>query len=302
MPLRCANEVFERGKFDMSSRMKLAVGLSAALTMIYAPAQAASTIKVAVAASFAKAASDIIGSFQAYYFANYGLTYNVAFTIDTAQQIQADIIAGGTTGPYDLFLSSSVKEPRQLANQHASLVSGSLFHYARDRLDLYSLTTDVTGGLPSPLTTDFVIPDPTQDLYGAAAAQILAGPPWNIPTASIPTGHVFTRPDAGSTLSAIKTKTYAYGFVAKSQICRSAGGVESYPSGSYHKEYRAQRDGYTPIRLGGIAIALTRTTDQQTELADFIAFLTGATDTHGVVVPIGTATIQSYCFRLPAAP
>lgn len=287
----------------LNSRMKkLAVGLSTALAMIHAPAQAASAIKVAVASSFATAASDIIGSFQAYYFATYGLTYNVAFTIDTAQQIEADIIAGGTTGPYDLFLSSSVKEPRDLANHYASLVSGSLFHYARDRIDLYSLTTDVTGGLPNHLTTDFVIPDPTQDVYGAAAAQILAGPPWNIPTASIPTGHVFTRPDAGSTLSAIKKKTYAYGFVAKSQICRSASGVETYPAGSYHKEYRARRDGYTPIRLGGIAIALTRTTDQQAELADFIAFVTGTADTHGVVVPTGPAVIQSYCFRLPTAP
>src|SRR5215831_13225812 len=158
----------------------LAVGLSAALTMIYAPAQAASTIRIGIASSFSTAASDIIGSFQAYYFANYGLTYNVAFAVDTAQQIEADIIAGGTTGPYDLFLSSSVKEPRQLANQHASLVSGSLFHYARDRIDLFSFTTDVTGGLPNPPTTDFVIPDPTQDVYGAAAAELLGSPPWHI--------------------------------------------------------------------------------------------------------------------------
>jgi len=276
---------------------KLAAGVSAALAMIYTPAQAASTIKVAVASSFATAASDVIGSFQAYYFANYGLTYNVAFTIATAQQIEANIIAGGATGPYDLFLSSSVKEPRDLTKNHATLVSGSFFHYARDRIDLYSPTVDVTSGLPNPPTADFVIPDPTLDVYGAATAELLASAPWYITT--IPGGHVFTRPSAGSTLSAIKKGTYTSGFVAKSQICRSVGGVESYPAGSYHKEYRP-RDGYTPIRLTGIAIALTRTTDQQAELADFIAFLTGATDTHSVVVPIGQAVIQSYCFRLPA--
>jgi molybdate transport system substrate-binding protein len=284
----------------LNNRMKrLAVGLSAALTMIYAPAQAASTIRIGVASSVATAASDIIGAFQAYYFANYGLTYNVAYAIDTAQQIEADIIAGGTTGPYDLFLSSSVTEPRDLANHHATLVSGALFHYARDRIDLFSPTIDVTGGLPNPPTADFVIPDPTEDVYGAAAAQLLGSPPWNITT--IPGGHVFTAPDAGSTYFSIKSGTFASGFVAKSQICRSAGGVESYPAGSYHKEYRP-RDGYTAIRLGGIAIALTRTTDQQTQLNDFISFLTGTADSHGVVVPIGPATIQSYCFRLPAAP
>jgi molybdate transport system substrate-binding protein len=277
---------------------RLAVGLSAALAMIYSPAQAASTIKIAVASSFATAASDIIGSFQAYYFANYGLTYNVAFTIESAQQIEADIIAGGTTGPYDLFLSSSIHEPYDLANHHASLVSGAPFDYARDRLDLFSFTTDITGGLPDPLTTNFVIPDPTQDVYGTAAAQILSGSPWKIPTSSIPSGFVFTRPDAGSTFSAIKKKTFPYGFVAKSQICRSAGGVQSYPTGTYHKEYTPE-DGYTPIHLKGIAIALTRTTDQQTQLSDFISFLTGAADSHGVANPTGPAIIQSYCFGLP---
>jgi molybdate transport system substrate-binding protein len=277
----------------------LAVGLSTALAMIYSPAQAASSIRIGVAPSFANAASDIIGSFQAYYFATYGLTYNISFTIATAQQLEANIIAGGTTGPYDLFLSSSVAEPRDLQNHHSTIVSGSLFHYARDRIDYYSATVDVTGGLPNPPPTDFVIPDPTQDNYGAAAAQLLGSPPWNITT--IPGGHVFVRPTAGSTLSAINFGTYASGFVAKSQICRSAGGVESYPDGSFHHEYRP-RDGYTGIRLAGIAIALTRTTDQQQQLADFIAFLTGATDTHGIAVTTGTATIESYCFRLPVAP
>jgi molybdate transport system substrate-binding protein len=276
----------------------LAVGLSTALAMAYSPAQAASNIRLAVAPSFAAAVTDIVGSFTSYYNVHYGLTYNVALTIAPASVLETKIIAGGTTGPYDLFLSSSVKEPRDLQNHHSTIVSGSLFHYARDRIDYYSPTVDVTGGLPNPPTTDFVIPDPTLDVYGAATAELL-GSGWGITT--IPGGHVFVRPSAGSTQAAIDGGTYASGFVAKSQICRFLSGVEVYPDGSYHHEYRP-RDGYTAIRLGGIAIALTRTTDQQQELDDFIAFLTGTTDTHSVVPPNGQNIIKSYCFRLPATP
>jgi len=179
---------------------KLAVGLSAAFAVICSPAHSASTIKVAVAPTFATAANDIIGAFQSYYFTTYGLAYNVTVVVKGAQQIQADIIAGST---YDLFLSSSVDQPYYLANNYPALVSGSLFNYARDRVDLFSETMDVTGGLPSTLTTNLVIPDPTKDDYGVAAAQILGSSPWNIPESSIPGGYVFTKPSVGSSFAAI---------------------------------------------------------------------------------------------------
>jgi molybdate transport system substrate-binding protein len=278
---------------------KLALSLTAAFAVTYSPAYAASTIKVAVAPSFAKAANDIIGAFGNYYYTNYGLSYNVSLFIEDASQIEADIIAGGTTGPFDLFLSSSVDEPYYLQNHYPSLVSGAPFNYARDRLDLYSPSVDVTGGLPYPLTTNFVIPDPTNDTYGAAAAQILASSPWNIPASSIPGGYVFTQPTVGQTYSVIKKGLYSYGFVAKSQICRYVAGTYIYPTGSYHLEYAPNgAHPYTPQHLNGIAIALTRTTDQQTELANFIAYLTGTADSYGVTNTGGTSIIQSYCFAL----
>jgi molybdate transport system substrate-binding protein len=46
--------------------------------------------------------------------------------------------------------------------------------------------------------------------------------------------------------------------------------------------------------LTGVQIALTRTSDQQTELNNFINLLTGVGTT------AGTADIQSYCYRLPS--
>jgi molybdate transport system substrate-binding protein len=280
---------------------KLALSLTAACAVMYSPAHAATTIKIAVAPSFASAASDIIAAFGNYYYTNYGITYNVSLFVRGASYLEADIIAGGTTGPYDLFLSSSVDEPYDLQNNYPTLVSGSPFNYARDRLDLYSPSVDVTGGLPSPLTTNFVIPSPTNDTYGAAAAQILSSSPWNISSSSIPGGYVFTKPNVGQTLSSINRGAFSYGFVAKSQICRSVSGSETYPDGSYHLEYAPQSNShpYTPLHLNGIAIALTRTTDQATELSNFIAFLTGTADSYGFTNTTGTDIIQSYCFRLP---
>jgi molybdate transport system substrate-binding protein len=275
----------EEDKSMLNSRMKkLALGLSTPLVMIYSPAHAAATINVAVAASFAKTANDIVGAFQSYYFTTYGLSYSVALTVDTAQQIEADIIAGGTTGPYDLFLSSSKNEPNDLAKNYPSLVTGASFNYARDVLELYSISVNISGGLPYPLTTNFVIADPTQDNYGAAAAQILASQPWSIPTSSIPGGFVVTRSDVGTSYSAVKKGNFAHGFVAKSQICQYANGVYTYPALSYHHEYKPNDDAhpYATQHLTGIEISLAGTTDQATELANFVSFLTGAADSNGV--------------------
>jgi hypothetical protein len=51
--------------------------------------------------------------------------------------------------------------------------------------------------------------------------------------------------------------------------------------------------------LTGIKLAKTRTSDQETELANFISFLTGAADSYGDVPADGTSILQSHCFRLP---
>jgi molybdate transport system substrate-binding protein len=281
---------------------KLAASVAAAILITCSQVHAASKISVAVAPSFANAANDIVGAFQAYYFTTHGLTYNVSLIIKSAPQLEADIIAGGSsTGPYDLFLSSGLKEVLDLKLNHSALLAGNPFAYATDLLDLYSTTIDVTGGLPFPLTTDFVIADPAQDVYGRAAAEVLLSPPWSISPSSIPGGHVFTKPDTGTALATINLGLFAYGFVGKSQICQLSSGVETYPDGSYHHEYQplSSSHPYIPIVMAGVEIALTRTADQQTELGDFIAFLTGTADSFGNTNASGTTIIQNDCFALP---
>jgi molybdate transport system substrate-binding protein len=295
----CANgkPLSQGGKSVLNSRMKmLAVGLTAAFAMSYSPADA-QTISIAVAPSFGKTANDLAGAFSSYYGLNFGVSYNISLQIEDDADIQSDIIAGGTSGPYDLYLASGAVQAASLAINAPSLVS-SAFIYAKDVLDLYSPTVDVTGGLPFPLTTKFVMPDPAVDVYGQSAAGVLAFGPWHILPTAIPGGFVSTSPSVGTTYSLVKVGAFPYGFVARSQICRSNSGVKTYTAGSYHHEYGLS-NGALPIVLTAATIAKTRTTDQNTVLSNFIAFMTGTADSNGVTTTFGTGIIQGYCFDLP---
>lgn len=263
------------------------------------PQAHAENLTIAVASSFAKAASDLAASFQAYY-ANYGLSYNVAITSAPAQTLKETIIAEGASPTYDLFLSSSKNEPHELAFDHPSLVVGTPFKYAKDFLALYSKSVDIHTGLPYTLDANFVIPDPTTDVYGAAAAEVLSSHPWYVNSTTIPSGHVFTAATAGSAFAAVDRGLYAYGFVARSAICyQNAEGVKTFPASSYHHIYRPN-DEYHPsdkLIMKGIKIARTRTAAEETALSNFIAFLTAEADSNGNTTTIGTGVIESFCFK-----
>jgi molybdate transport system substrate-binding protein len=288
----------------LNSKMtKLALGVSTALTLLSAPSYAATTIKIGVASGFGNAANDLASAFQAYY-APFGsaYAYNVVVTTDAAQSLEADIIAGGATGPYDLFLSSDKAEVHDLVKNYPSLLVGTPFKYAKDFLLVYSLTVDISAGLPYPLSTNLVVPDPSQSNYGEAAVEVLSSYPWYINPATIPGGYVFTSPSAGTSVAAIKTGKYAYGFTAKSGVCRVNSGTEVYPPNSFHHEYKPGDAAHPSDRLvfKGIEIAnSSRTTAQATEISDFIAFLTGGTDSLGNTPTTGQDVIQSYCFKTP---
>lgn len=271
----------------------LTVGVLAAFSMIHSTAYAASTITIGVAPSFADTLNDIIGAFQDYYVTNGNLTYNVVVTIDSAENLKSNIINGGTSGPYDLFLSSDALAPLDLYFNHSALVSGNAFPYAKGSLMLYSASVDISAGLPTSFTQALALADPTQDIYGASAAAVLATTPGSI--TAYRQGYIQTRPDVGTTFAAIDGGTFAYGFVAKSQICQYYGGSEHYVPGTYHHEYPYNNwaHPYLPIILTGIKIARTRAADQETELTAFINFLTG------VGSSVGTGIIKQYCYKTP---
>jgi molybdate transport system substrate-binding protein len=288
---------------------KLALGLSAALAMMWSPADA-QNVRIVIAADFAFSdqTNNIVGSIQAYYFTIHNLSYDAPIVVADPATMEADIIAG-TFHP-DILIVAGPKQVEDLWRRHRELVVGEPFAVAVDSLELYSTTTDISAGLPFPLTTKIAIPYPPDDNYGVAAAEILEQRPWRIPTSSLPlpfastTGLVVTYPDAGITWAAVEFGDVAYGFLAKSSVCTQPTlGTDTFPDGSFHHEYKpfSRRHPYDPelVTVMAIRIANTRTADQEAELTNFIAFLTGTKDVYGNVNISGTNIIQHSCFKLP---
>ena len=123
------------------------------------------------------------------------------------------------------------KVPLELALKYSSYVGASPFAVAKDPLVLYSVTTDVSGGAPSPLSA-FSVPDPaTLDPYGLATVQALKGAWLYALGRKLPN----TTPDAIGSWTQVEYGGSAYGFTGKSQICTNVtGSLEEYEAGSSH--------------------------------------------------------------------
>jgi molybdate transport system substrate-binding protein len=274
---------------------RLAFCTFAALAMSQTPAQAATiTINVGASQSFANTLVDVIGTFQAYYFAS-NISYNVAVTVDTNANLKAAIV-GTTTPAYDLILTDDSSLIADLTTNYSGYVQGLPFVFAHDRLDLYSVTTDVSKvltGLPPRFTGPVVIADPTVDAYGGQTANLLAEIPWYITT--IPSTRVAVQPDVTTVRAGVDLGFYPYGILAKSAICTNPSGTEVYPEGSYHHEFPPLLGfRYHQIDLSGLSTPLaTRTADQVTELSNFVNFLTGVGTTQG------TDVLKRSCYLLP---
>ncbi|WP_096704330.1 molybdate ABC transporter substrate-binding protein [Magnetospirillum sp. 15-1] len=234
----------------------------------------AQTITVGVAANFSTPLSEIITKFQT---ANPG--YYVTTTSKSTGQLQADIIAGGTSGPYDLFLAANAASPIYLHDYYSSLVVGDVFTYAQGYLELWSNKSgvDISAGLPTNFTKTVIANVPNAP-YGVAASQILAADPYYV---ELPDSRVDQKSDITATYNSVADGTYDYGFVAKSQIC-----LNGSFSGVSHHSYTS---GYDAIIQDGIKINRTaRTSGENTVLAAFVTYLQtslGAGD-----------TITKYCY------
>ena len=275
----------------------LALGVAAAALMHATDAAAAcsSLINVAVSPSIANTASNVVAAFYNYY---PSASYCVGLVVYADANIASDIVSGGSTGPYDLFLSDSAVYPYDLAFFYSSLVSGQPFPFATDTLDLYSSANtpvNISGGLPTTGIQPFKYPDPsTLDPWGLAAIQVLYSK-WPYIQA-LENGIGTTDPNTVAVYADVEFSGVAYGFTAKSQVCNNYGGGQVYEVGSYHYEYEFGRDYFTPIEWFGVAIARGQTAAQETELTDFINFLTGVGTT------AGTAALQQTCLQIPPQP
>ena len=253
--------------------------LAATLCLTFASGGAfATNITIAVASTAANAIADVVADFT---------LANPSYTVTLVSQDDAttrdEVVAGGAG--YDLLLAQSPLIPLYLKLKYSSLIVDNPFPYARDTLELYSTSTDISRGLPRRLDP-FSIPDPkTLDPYGIAAVQVV-GLSY---LAAAKKGLPILAPDSGASYASVEYLGTAYGFTGKSQICSAVTGAEEYEEGSHHHEYVFGRDYFTDIVLVGVKLANVRDTFQETELIDFVNFLAGA----------GGTTLQQHCYKLP---
>lgn len=276
--------------FSKVRNLALAVSASALICHSVQAAPVPSTITITVSPVAADALADLVADFlNDFPAATYG--YSISLQVVPDDEAKAGIIAGSAVP--DLFLSQSFVAPDELLTTYPSLVSGSPFAYAQDTLVLYSSAeknVDVSNGVPAGSSLQkFSIPDPaTLDPYGIAAALLLN----KTYLLALSQQKVLKTPDATSSYAAVEYLPVAeggtlYGFTGKSQICSAVAGTEEFEPGSSHYEFSSA----VPILLAGIKIANpSRTPEQAAELADFIAYLTGA----------GRNNFIEHCFRLPS--
>jgi molybdate transport system substrate-binding protein len=294
----------KKEKIMLSSKSrKLTLGVSTALAMMYSPAHA-QTISFGVAANFSSTLNTLLADFTDYAATTWSVDYSsFNVTVDSTGNLKTAIINGGTSGPYDIFLSADQATPDFIYANYASLRDGADFPYAYGSLELYSgphNLVNISAGMPGTLTQNFVLADPTKAPYGAAAAKVLSEIyPTTFPSGTTyPSGYAKIQPNINATYQAVQNGTYGYGFVAKSGICSKTTptGAENYPTGTYHHEYLYSDTtyGYSQIKQYGMKIAISgRSTGAETELGRFVSYLTGSGTTRG------TDIILKSCYILP---
>lgn len=254
------------------------------------------TINVGASPTLANSLVDLIGSFQSYYFGQ-AISYNIAVTVDSNENLKAAVINSTGTPPFDMLLTDDAALGEDLTVNFPSLVEGTPTTFAQDALYLYSTTVDISSGLPVDFTGPLAIADPTTDVFGRAAATSLARRPWQITT--LPNERVNVQPDVSLVQAAVDLAVYPYGMVPKSAICTSPNGKKKvFADGSYYSLVKKLKGTpYEQIDVVSVRTAnATRTAAQATEMTNFTNFLTGVGTT------LGTDVLRRYCYALPAAP
>jgi molybdate transport system substrate-binding protein len=283
-------------------------GFAAALLAASSFGAHAANINISVASNFyisgVAGNSPIADLIAAYQSIHTGDTVTVVQNGSTGT-LESQITGGNALG-VDLFLAADTAHPQDLVTNHSSLVVGSPFNYAIGTLVFWSNTTGVnvtcgsggSCGYDSSTYLNVAIADPSTAPYGVAANTLLTGRYGLIPPLSTnPLVREFSNID--TTFAAVQNQTVTVGFVALSQICHAG----SYPTTGSALVYPPTDTSvspvvfnYNPIVQAGIRIAHSRTTDQNTELDAFVAFLTDHSTSPSS--PMIT-TLTSYCYSVP---
>jgi ABC-type molybdate transport system substrate-binding protein len=216
-------------------------------------------------------------------------------------------------------LAADTATPLDLLTNHFDLVAPYnssfrpplyTFDYATGILALLSNTPGVdlscatgTCGYDPNVYKTVAIADPSLAPFGVAAQTVLTGRYDLMPPLSS-NGLVHEYPNITATYNKVIDQTDPVGFVALSAICSKG----KYPtSGTSALAYFPIEGGstpgvlinnYNPITQSGIAIRNRRTPAQNTELEDFVAFLTDFTTSPSPDSPMIT-TLKKYCYSAP---
>lgn len=218
--------------------------------------------------------------------------------------LETQITSGNALG-VDLFLAADTAHPQDLVTRFPNLVVDDPFNYAIGTLVFWSNTTNVnvtcsagSCGYNASVYPKVAIADPSTAPYGVAANTVLTGRySLAAPLSSNTLVSEFSNID--TTFAAVQNQSVTVGFVALSQICHNG----SYPTSGSALVYPPTDTSvspvvfnYNPIVQAGIKIANTRTSDQETELSAFVAFLTD----HSTSPPSQMiTTLTSYCYSVP---
>lgn len=289
------------------SKVALTLGASAACLLLASSEPRAATIKIGVAANFTKTLQDIIDAYNVYY------SDSISYTSDSTGNLRTAILAGGTTtNPYDLFLSADTAAPAAVSTL-GMVYSGTTqapFFYATGSIVFASKTTSVSSGVPSGFTGHLLIATPSKAPYGFAAMTVLNQAPWSLgltTTSAYPVSNVYTSANIGTTYSALNdpaTPSYAYGFVAKSYVCRDGSPGGTNLNSFYEYKYNGASSPnfghtgttsqtYPQIVQNGIALQRSaQTTTTKAAVINFINFLLTHAD--------GIYYRQYYCYGTTA--
>jgi len=187
-------------------RSILGFGFAVAATLSFTPAQADS-VSAAVAANFAKVATDIAAKFKAKTGNDVVLSFGATGALYT-QITQA--------APFDVFLSADDKRTKT-AIRDGFGVDGTEFTYALGKVVLYSPTIDVSKGDEVLRANGFqhiAVADPNAAPYGAAGMAVLK----SLGLTAAMTPKIVTGENIMQTQQFVASGSAELGFVALSQV------------------------------------------------------------------------------------
>jgi Bacterial extracellular solute-binding protein len=313
---------------NLANRVTFAIAATT-LLLTFSLARAAdatsTNINLAVASNFYgvppknSAITDIILAFETEYAKS---NYTVTVVDNGSTSTLADHIISGNTLKVDLFLAADTTTPEELLTDHFKLVSPYnyppmppllyTFNYAQGLLAVLtnwpgldlSCNTGTCGYNPFIYRTAAVA-DPARAPYGAAAQTLLA----DIYGITVPSNHVQTYPNITATYDAVIARKDTVGFVALSAICHDGtyptsgtNALVYFPVGpNYYTPAPPNLVyNYNPLTQAGIAVKRTpaRTAAENTELADFVDFMTDFTTAPNPDSAMIT-TLKKYCYSAP---